>query len=143
MHAWCFCRASSSRCKNGDAVPDDIPSTEAVGLLTAHATAHRALRQRSNLTAGETLLVTGAVGGTCLAAIQIAKAIGAKVIAVCSSEDKLAIAKENGADILINSGDGEVKSATEGKGVDVAYDCVGGELFNVCSIVGIFWRTFT
>ncbi len=161
-------------------LPDDIPSTEAAGLLTAHATAHYALRQRSNLKAGETLLVTGAAGGTGLAAIQIAKAIGAKVIAVCSSEEKLAIAKENGADILINSGDAEVKSAikfaTDGRGVDVAYDCVGGELFNAClsnmawngrllvvgfasgdipkvsvnltlvkgcSIVGVFWGTFT
>ena len=63
-------------------LPDEIPAEEAAGLLTAHATAHHALRQRGELQAGETLLVTGAAGGTGLAAVQIGKAIGAKVIAV-------------------------------------------------------------
>jgi len=161
-------------------LPDYIPSIEAAGLLTAYATAHHALRQRGNLQSGETLLVTGAAGGTGLAAVQMGKAIGAKVIAVCSSEEKLSIAKENGADILINASNGDLKSAiklaTNGKGVDVVYECVGGDLFNAClsnmawngrllvvgfasgdipniatnltlvkgcSIIGVFWGTFT
>ncbi|MGB1257009.1 MAG: NADPH:quinone oxidoreductase family protein [Thiolinea sp.] len=161
-------------------VPDAIPMEEAAGLLTAHATAHHALRQRGQLQAGETLLVTGAAGGTGLAAVQIGKAIGAKVIAVCSSEEKLAIAKANGADVLVNSSEGDLKAAlksvTDGQGADVIYECVGGDVFKACmsniawagrllvigfaggdipkipvslalvkgcSIVGVFWGTFT
>lgn len=123
-------------------IPDIIPSEEAAGLLTAHATAHYGLRQRGNLQAGEILLVTGAAGGTGLAAVQIGKAIGATVIAVCSSEEKLAIAKENGADILINYSNCDLKSAlkeaTQGKGVDVVYECVGGDTFNAC-LSNIAW----
>ena len=118
-------------------LPDNIPSEEAAGLITAHATAHHALKQRAKIQPGETLLVTGAAGGTGLAAVQIGKAMGAKVIAVCSTQEKLDIAKENGADILINYSDTDlkaaVKEATEGKGVDVVYDVVGGEAFDVLS----------
>jgi len=161
-------------------IPDELPIEEAAGLLTAHATAHHALRQRGQLQAGETLLVTGAAGGTGLAAVQIGKAIGAKVIAVCSSAEKLAIAKANGADVLVNSSEGDLKAAlkaaTDGKGADVIYECVGGDVFKAClsniawagrllvigfaggdipnipvslalvkgcSIIGVFWGTFT
>lgn len=117
-------------------LPTGIPNEEAAGLLTAHATAHHALRQRGQLQAGETLVVTGAAGGTGLAAVQIGKAIGARVIAVCSSAEKLAIAQANGADVLINSSDGELKAAlkaaTDGKGADVIYECVGGDVFKAC-----------
>jgi NADPH2:quinone reductase len=118
-------------------IPDSIPSEEAAGLVTAHATAHHALKQRANIQPGETLLVTGAAGGTGLAAVQIGKAMGAKVIAVCSTQEKLDIAKANGADILINYSDTDlktaIKEATEGKGVDVVYDVVGGDTFDVLS----------
>ena len=118
-------------------IPEQISFEEAAGLVTAHATAHHGLKQRANLQPGETVLVTGAAGGTGLAAVQIAKAMGAKVIAVCSSEEKLQVAKDNGADVLINYKDVDLKShlkeLTGGKGVDVVYECVGGETFDVCA----------
>lgn len=118
-------------------IPDAIPDEEAAALVTAHATAHHALKQRAQIKPGETLLVTGAAGGTGLAAVQIGKLMGAKVIAVCSSQEKLDVAKANGADILINYTDTDLKTAikdvTEGKGVDVVYECVGGDTFHACS----------
>ena len=118
-------------------LPDFISFEQGAGLITAHATAHHALKQRANLKKGETLLVTGASGGTGLAAIQIGKAMGAKVIALCSSEEKLAAAKEQGADELLLSTDPElknrIKAVTDNKGVDVAYEVVGGEVFDQVS----------
>ncbi|MFQ3236220.1 MAG: NADPH2:quinone reductase [Paraglaciecola sp.] len=118
-------------------IPDEIPDEEAAALVTAHATAHHALKQRANIQPGETLLVTGAAGGTGLAAVQIGKLMGAKVIAVCSTQEKLDVAKANGADILINYTEVDLKTAikevTQGKGVDVVYECVGGDTFNACS----------
>jgi NADPH2:quinone reductase len=118
-------------------IPDGIPDDEAAALVTAHATAHHALKQRAQLKSGETLLVTGAAGGTGLAAVQIGKLMGAKVIAVCSTQEKLEVAKANGADILINYTDTDLKAAikevTNGKGVDVVYECVGGDTFHACS----------
>ena len=118
-------------------IPDGIPDDEAAALVTAHATAHHALKQRAQLKSGETLLVTGAAGGTGLAAVQIGKLMGAKVIAVCSTQEKLDVAKANGADILINYTDTDLKAAikevTNGKGVDVVYECVGGDTFHACS----------
>ena len=118
-------------------LPDEISFAEAAGLVTAHATAHHGLKQRANIQPGETLLVTGAAGGTGLAAVQIGKQMGAKVIAVCSTQEKLDMAKANGADILINYSEVDLKSAikdvTNGKGVDVVYECVGGDTFHACS----------
>ena len=118
-------------------LPDGIPDDEAAGLITAHATAHHALKQRAQLKAGEILVVTGAAGGTGLAAVQIGKAMGATVVAVCSNQEKLDIAKANGADVLINYVDSdlktELKKLNDGKGVDVVYDVVGGDAFNACS----------
>ncbi len=118
-------------------LPEGIPATEAAALVTAHATAHHALKQRAKLRPGETLVVTGAAGGTGLAAVQIGKALGANVIAVCSTEEKLALAKEHGADILINYQQQDLKETlkeiTEGRGADVVYECVGGDAFDACS----------
>ena len=118
-------------------IPDAIPDDEAAALVTAHATAHHALKQRAQIKPGETLLVTGAAGGTGLAAVQIGKLMGAKVIAACSTQEKLDVAKANGADILINYSDTDLKTAikelTQGKGVDVVYECVGGDTFHACS----------
>ncbi|GGZ73088.1 NADPH:quinone oxidoreductase family protein [Paraglaciecola chathamensis] len=118
-------------------LPDEISFDEAAGLVTAHATAHHGLKQRANIQPGETLLVTGAAGGTGLAAVQIGKQMGAKVIAVCSTQEKLDMAKDNGADILINYSEVDlktaIKEATNGKGVDVVYECVGGDTFHACS----------
>jgi len=118
-------------------IPDAIPLPEAAALATAHATAHHALKQRALLKEGETLLVTGAAGGTGLAAVQIGKIMGAKVIAVCSSDEKCEVAKQNGADITINHSEQDlketVKALTKGKGVDVVYECVGGDTFHACT----------
>lgn len=118
-------------------LPDPIPSEEAAALVTAHATAHHALKQRAQIQPGETLVVTGAAGGTGLAAVQIGKLMGARVIAVCSTEEKLATAKANGADVLINYTEVDlkdaIKQATDGKGADVVYECVGGDTFHTCS----------
>ncbi|MGH1373477.1 MAG: NADPH:quinone oxidoreductase family protein [Cellvibrionaceae bacterium] len=118
-------------------LPDAIPDDEAAGLITAHATAHHALKQRAQLKAGEILVVTGAAGGTGLAAVQIGKAMGATVVAVCSNQEKLDIAKANGADILIDYVKDdlktELKKLNDGKGVDVVYDVVGGDAFDACS----------
>lgn len=118
-------------------LPDFIPSEEAAALVTAHATAHHALKQRAQLQAGETLVVTGAAGGTGLAAVQIGKAMGARVIAVCSSAEKLELAKKHGADEGINYTEEDlketVKSLTNGDGADVVYECVGGDSFDAMS----------
>ncbi|WP_101758100.1 NADPH:quinone oxidoreductase family protein [Oceanicoccus sp. KOV_DT_Chl] len=118
-------------------IPDDLSFVDAANLACAHGTAHHALKQRGNLQAGETLLVLGAAGGTGVAAVQIGKAMGARVIAACSSADKLAIAEANGADVLINYSEQDLrttlKEITGGKGIDVVFDPVGGEAFNACS----------
>lgn len=118
-------------------IPDDMPYEDAANLLCAHGTAHHALKQKACLQPGETLLVVGAAGGTGLAAVQIGKAMGARVIAACSSAEKLGIAKANGADLLVNYGEQDLKAVlkeiTAGKGVDVVYDPVGGDIFNACS----------
>jgi NADPH2:quinone reductase len=84
---------------------------EASALVTAHATAHHALKQRAQLSTDDVLVVTGAAGGTGLAAVQIGKIMGATVIAVCSSDEKCEVAKQNGADICINYTNEDLKSA--------------------------------
>lgn len=118
-------------------VPDNMSDADAANILCAHGTAHHALKQRSQLQPGETLVVLGAAGGTGLAAVQVGKAMGARVIAACSSEEKLAIAKANGADELINYTEQNLKDAikelTGGKGADVVYDPVGGDAFDACT----------
>jgi len=116
---------------------DSIPLIDAANLLTAHGTAHHALKQRGRLQAGENLVVLGAAGGTGLAAVQIGKVMGARVIAACSSADKLALARANGAEVLINYSEQDlgaaIKEATGGAGADVVYDVVGGDAFAACS----------
>lgn len=118
-------------------VPDGMRDEDAASILCAHGTAHHALKQRAKLAKGETLVVLGAAGGTGLAAVQIGKQMGAKVIAVCSTEEKLALAKQNGADETINYTSEDlkkrIKEITEGKGADVVYDPVGGDAFNACA----------
>lgn len=118
-------------------IPDDFPDVDAANILCAHGTAHHALKQRAQIKPGETLVVLGAAGGTGLAAVQIGKAMGARVIAVCSTDAKLSVAKDSGADELINYTTTDlktaIKSATGGKGADVVYDAVGGDAFDVCS----------
>lgn len=116
-------------------VPDGMDSDDVTALLCGYGTSHYALKQRGMLQPGETLAVTGASGLTGLAAIQIGKAMGAKVIGIASSESKRELAKANGADIVLGYDNlkDEIKKATEGKGADVVFDVVGGEAFDACS----------
>ena len=118
-------------------IANEMSDIDAANIMCAHGTAHHALKQRARLKSGETLVVLGAAGGTGIAAVQIGKAMGAKVIAVCSSAEKLAIAKENGADELINYTESDLKTAikelTGGKGANVVYDPVGGDAFDACT----------
>ena len=117
------------------ALPDAVSGADACALLCGYGTSHYALKQRAQIQPGETLCVLGAAGATGIAAIQIGKAMGAKIIAVASSAEKQKIAHDAGADIVLgyeNLKD-TLKEATGGKGVDVAFDPVGGEGFDVLS----------
>jgi len=108
-----------------------------------YATSHHALIDRGQLKAGETVLILGAAGGVGTAAIQIAKATGAKVIAAASTDEKCSLCKAQGADAVINYGTENlreaIKTLTEGKGPDVVYDPVGGELAEP-AFRSIAWR---
>lgn len=116
--------------------PDGMSFAQASGISTTYGTSYYALKQRANLQPGESLLVTGAAGGVGLAAVELGKAMGARVIAAASSAEKLRAARSAGADELIDYSDGylkdKVKALTDGKGVDVIYDPVGGDLFDQC-----------
>ena len=118
------------------AKPQSMGFAQASGISTTYGTSYYALKQRANLQTGETLLVLGAAGGVGLAAVELGKAMGARVIAAASSPEKLQIAQQAGADDLIDYSDGElkekVKTLTEGKGADVIYDPVGGPMFDQC-----------
>jgi NADPH:quinone reductase len=117
------------------ALPDHVSFDDACALLCAYGTSHHALKQRASLQPGETLLVLGAAGSTGIAAIQVGKAMGAHVIAVASSEEKRALAKANGADVVLGY-DGlkdAVKQETAGRGVDVVFDPVGGDAFDTAT----------
>lgn len=113
-------------------IPEGMDAAEACALLVAYGTSHHALKQRGALKAGEWLMIFGAAGATGVAAIQIGKVMGAKVIAVCSTEEKRALALETGADHAIGYDDlkAQVKELTGGHGVDVVYDVVGGSAFD-------------
>lgn len=103
----------------------------AASFMMAYGTSYHALKDRAKLQEGETLLVLGASGGVGLAAVELGKLMGAKVIAAASTAEKLAICKEKGADELINYTEEDlkkrVKELTNGKGADVVYDPVGGD----------------
>lgn len=112
-------------------IPDVMSFEHAAAFTTIYGTSYHALKQRAKLQPGETVLVLGAAGGVGLATVQLAKAMGAKVIAAASSSEKLDIAKEAGADELINYSTEDLKARvreiTANKGVDVVYDPVGGD----------------
>ena len=118
-------------------IPGDLSFDQAAGLLGSYETAVHCLITRGRLLAGETVLILGASGATGLAAVQVAKILGATVIAAGRSPAKLAVVKEQGADHVVHCQDegggvrpfrDEVKRITGGRGVDVVYDAVGGEL---------------
>ncbi len=112
------------------AIPASMDFIPASALVLTYGTSYHALKDRADLKAGETLLVLGASGGVGLATIQLGKAMGARVIAAASSDEKLKVCRDHGADETINytSGDlrARVKAITAGNGVDVVYDPVGG-----------------
>ncbi|MTZ13338.1 zinc-binding dehydrogenase [Pseudomonas sp. JL972] len=114
-------------------IPAQMDFATAAAFGMTYGTSMHALKQRANLQPGETLLVLGAAGGVGLAAVEIGKAMGARVIAAASSAEKLDVAKQAGADELINysaeSLRDRLKALTGGQGVDVIYDPVGGKLF--------------
>lgn len=161
-------------------IPDSIDFSTAAAFTLVYGTAHYALKDRAQLKPGETLLVLGASGGVGLAAVEIGKVMGAQVIAAASSDEKLAVCKQHGADEIINYSTEDlrerVKVLTEGNGVDVVFDPVGSNysepalrsiawngrflvigfaagdipriplnlpLLKGCSIVGVFWGSFT
>jgi len=128
-------------------LPDGFSHADAAAFIMIYATSWHALIDRAQLKAGETVLVLGAAGGVGTAAIQIAKAAGARVIAAASSDDKCALCKSIGADATINYSEHAVpgdfreaiKQATNGKGPDVIYDPVGGD-FAEPAFRSIAWR---
>lgn len=161
-------------------MPDKMDFPTAAAFTMTYGTSHYALRDRAQLKAGETLLVLGAAGGVGLAAVEIGKVMGAHVIAAASSDDKLEVCRQHGADEGINYSTEDlrerVKVLTQGKGVDVTFDPVGDKysepavrsmawggrhlvigfaagdipriplnltLLKGCSIVGVFWGSFT
>jgi NADPH:quinone reductase len=128
-------------------LPPGFPFVDAAAFIMIYATSHHALVDRAQLKAGETVLVLGAAGGVGTAAIQIAKAMGARVIAAASTDEKCELCKSIGADVTINYTQhpvptafrDAVKAATGGKGPDVIYDPVGGE-FAEPAFRSIAWR---
>lgn len=122
-------------------IPDNLSFEAAAGFIIGYGTAYFALRYRGMLQPGETLLVNGAAGGVGLAAIQVGKALGARVVACASTADKLALAESYGADCCIDYVNESVRDGamafTGGKGVDVVFDPVGGDAFmNAMRAVG-------
>lgn len=110
-------------------VADDMPFDVAASFMMTYGTSHHALKQRARLQPGETVLVLGAAGGVGLTAVELAKVMGARVIAAASSEEKLALCRAYGADETINYAQEDlregIRRATGGKGPDVVYDPVG------------------
>ena len=124
-------------------LPEAFPAVDAAAFIMIYATSHHALIDRAALQAGETVLVLGAAGGVGTAAIQIAKAAGARVIAAASTDDKCALCERIGADATVNYSRENLRDAlktlTDGKGPDVIYDPVGGELAEP-AFRSIAWR---
>jgi NADPH2:quinone reductase len=128
-------------------LPDGFSFVDAAAFIMIYATSHHALADRAQLKAGETVLVLGAAGGVGTAAIQIAKAMGARVIAAASTDEKCELCRSIGADATINYTQHAVpnafreavKAATDGKGPDVIYDPVGG-IYAEPAFRSIGWR---
>ena len=124
-------------------MPPGMDFDTAAAITLTYGTSHHAIVDRAGLKSGETMLVLGAAGGVGLAAIEIGKALGARVIAAASSEEKLAVCRAHGADATINSSTENVreaiKAATGGQGPDVIYDPVGGA-YTEPAFRSIGWR---
>lgn len=124
-------------------LPDDVDFATGAAFLLTYGTAYHALADRAALKTGETLLVLGASGGVGIAAIEIGKALGARVIAGASSPEKRNVCREHGADEVIDYGVADFRSVltalTAGKGVDVVFDPVGGP-FTEAALRNCAWR---
>jgi len=124
-------------------MPDSLDFERGAAFLLTYGTSYHALVDRAQLTAGETLLVLGAAGGVGLAAIEIGKALGARVIAAASSAEKLAVCREHGADDFIDYTSEDLRerlrAITTGRGPDVIYDPVGGS-YAEPAFRSIAWR---
>ena len=123
-------------------MPGSMDFTDAAAFVMTYGTSHYALKDRAQLKPGETLLVLGAAGGVGLAAVEIGKVMGARVIAAASTDEKLAVCKQHGANEVINYATGDlrvrVKELTGGEGVDVVYDPVGGN-YSEAALRSIAW----
>ncbi|MEL6918682.1 MAG: NADPH:quinone oxidoreductase family protein [Bacteroidota bacterium] len=123
--------------------PPQMDFPVAASFMMAYGTSYHALKDRGLLKEGETLLVLGASGGVGLAAVELGKLMGAKVIAAASSKDKLELCRQYGADELINYSEENlkerIKALTDGKGVDVVYDPVGGD-YSEAALRGMAWE---
>lgn len=132
--------APAARCMP---LPPGFPAVDAAAFIMIYATSHHALLDRGQLKAGETVLVLGAAGGVGMAAIQIARIAGARVIAAASTDEKCAFCKAQGADETINYATEDLrerlKQLTDGKGPDVIYDPVGGA-YTELAFRSIAWR---
>ncbi len=124
-------------------MPPGMDFDTAAAITLTYGTSHHAVVDRAGLKAGETMLVLGAAGGVGLAAIEIGKALGARVIAAASTDEKLAVCRAHGADATINYSTEDlreaIKAATDGKGPDVIYDPVGG-IYAEPAFRSIGWR---
>src|SRR5439155_9858405 len=123
--------------------PDEMDFVTASAFLMTYGTSHHALKDRAHLREGETLLVLGAAGGVGLAAVELGKAMGARVIAAASAPEKLAVCREHGADEVIDYTREDlkerVKQLTAGEGADVVYDPVGGA-FSEAALRATAWN---
>ena len=130
-----FAERAVARAEDVFLLPEGLDTTTAAGFPIAYGTAHGALVWRARLQPGETLLVHGAAGGAGLAAVEVGKALGARVIATAGGAEKCAIAAEHGADRTVDTRREDlreaVKALTDQRGADVVYDPVGGDLFDV------------
>jgi NADPH2:quinone reductase len=124
-------------------VPEGVDFDTAATFMVTYGTTHHALIDRAQLKPGETLLVLGAAGGVGMAAVELGKMLGAKVIAAASTDEKLAVCREHGADATINYSTEDLRKKlaelTGGKGPDVIYDPVGGS-FAEPAFRSIAWR---
>ena len=124
-------------------LPEGMDYPSGAAFILTYGTSDHALRDRAALKPGETLLVLGAAGGVGLAAIEIGKALGARVIACASSAEKLAVCREHGADATINYAAEDlrerIKALTDGRGIDVVYDSVGGS-YTEPAFRSLAWR---
>ncbi|MFK7897123.1 MAG: NADPH:quinone oxidoreductase family protein [Myxococcota bacterium] len=126
-----FCERVLVKANAARKLPDNLGFAESTGILYAYGTGYYGLKYRGGLKAGETLLVLGAAGNVGLAAVELGKLMGAKVIAAASSAEKLSVCRDRGADEVIDYSKEDLKTRakelTDGKGVDVIYDCIGGD----------------